>query len=174
MANQLLIITVLCNDQPGIVRQLADMISNHDGNWLESHMNRLAGKFAGTITVDIANQDRETLSAALKGLSSEGIQVLVDTASTPSTQTGKTITFDVVGPDRKGIISEIAQAFSEKGINIEDMQTACSSMPWSGEPLFEAQGILLAPAEINTEELLDQLDIIEDKLGLDITLSETL
>ena len=59
-------------------------------------------------------------------------------------------------------------------INIDEMETECSSMPWSGEPLFQASGLLSAPAEINTDDLLQQLDAIEEKLGVDITLSTTL
>ena len=47
-------------------------------------------------------------------------------------------------------------------------------MPWSGEPLFEATGILLAPSNTDTDELLQQLATIENKLGVDINLNEQL
>lgn len=174
MANQLIIITLLSDDQPGIVQQLAHVISTHNGNWLESRMAQLAGKFAGILKVNIDSAHTQALTNALKQLSGDGIQILVEHADTLAATEGCKLTFELVGADRIGIIQEISQAFVEKGINIDEMETTCSSMPWSGEPLFEAKGKLLAPAGIDTNELLDQLDVIEEKLGVDITLSTTL
>ena len=174
MAQQLLVITLLSNDQPGIVKQLADVISTHKGNWLESRMSQLAGKFAGILKVSIDNPHSDTLIEALKQLGDSGIQVLVEHADQLAVDQGKTLTFELVGADRMGIVSEISQAFSEKGINIDELETHCSSMPWSGEPLFEANGLLIAPNDIDTEQLMEHLDAIEDKLGVDITLTEQL
>ena len=174
MAQQLIVITLLSDDQPGVVQQVADIVSQHNGNWLESRMAQLAGKFAGILKVGIEPQHLEALTIALNQLSLSGIQILIDTADSIANATGKTLTFDLVGADRVGIVNEIAQAFSEKGINIDELETQCSSMPWSGEPLFEATGILLAPSNIDTDELLQQLATIENKLGIDINLNEQL
>lgn len=174
MSNQVLIITLLSDDQPGIVQQLAQVISDHQGNWLESRMAQLAGKFAGILKVTIDSSRTDTLTQALKQLSGDGIQILIDNATETENSQGNMLTFELVGADRIGIVNEISQAFAAKNINIDEMETQCSSMPWSGEPLFEAKGKLLAPAGVDTEELLDQLDIIEEKLAVDITISTTL
>lgn len=174
MSNQVLIITLLSDDQPGIVQQLAQVISDHQGNWLESRMAQLAGKFAGILKVTIDSSHTDALTQALKQLSGDGIQILIDNATEIEKTQGSMLTFELVGADRVGIVNEISQAFAAKNINIDEMETQCSSMPWSGEPLFEAKGKLLAPAGIDTEELLDQLDIIEEKLAVDITISTTL
>lgn len=174
MAQQILVITLLSNDHPGIVKQVADVVSAHKGNWLESRMSQLAGKFAGILKVSVDEATNAELTQALSTLSESGIQVLVEKAETLEPEQGKTLTFELVGADRIGIVSEISQAFSEKGINIDELETHCSSMPWSGEPLFEANGLLVAPSDIDTEQLMDHLDAIEDKLGVDITLTEQL
>lgn len=42
-----LVLTVIADDKPGIVEQLAATITEHGGNWLESRMAQMAGKFAG-------------------------------------------------------------------------------------------------------------------------------
>ncbi len=42
-----LVLTIIGEDRPGIVELLAKIISDHSGNWLESSMSQLAGKFAG-------------------------------------------------------------------------------------------------------------------------------
>ena len=175
MPKQHIVITLLSNDKPGVVQNVADIIANTGGNWLESRMSQLAGKFAGILKVSIDTDKADTLSAALKGLSASGIQVLIDHSEEEhSGQQGKTLAFELIGADRVGIVSEIANAFSEKGINIDELETRCSSMPWSGEPLFEATGLLIAPDTIDKEDLLNRLDGIEDKLGLDISITEQL
>lgn len=174
MANQLVVITLLSDDKPGIVKQLADVVSQHQGNWLESQMTQLAGKFAGILKISIDASHTAALTQSLNNLSASGIQVLVENANDVKPIEGKTLTFELVGSDRQGIVSEISQAFADKGINIDNIETQCSSMPWSGEPLFEATGILIAPVDTNTEALADQLCAIEDQLGIDITLTATL
>jgi len=175
MAKQLLVITLLSNDQPGVVQQLAELISLHEGNWLESRMSQLAGKFAGILKVSINREQVTALTTSLNTLSEHGIQILIDntTEETPASN-GKVLTFEVAGADRVGIVSEISHAFSEKGINIDELETWCSSIPWSGDPLFKATGALLAPLDINTEKLLEHLDNIENTLGVDISLNEQL
>ncbi len=174
MAKQLIVITLLSNDQPGIVQQLASIISQHQGSWLESRMSQLAGKFAGILKVSVDKQHSPTLCEALKQLSGEGIQLLIETSRDLEQAQGHYLNFELVGADRLGIVSEISQAFAQTGINIDEMETQCSSMPWSGEPLFEAKGSLFAPADIDMNQLMDQLDEIEEKLGVDLTLSTTL
>ena len=51
-----LVLTVIGPDRPGIVEQLSDQVLAVGGNWEESRMTRLAGKFAGLlrVSVDIA------------------------------------------------------------------------------------------------------------------------
>jgi len=174
MSKHYFVITLLSNDQPGVVQQLADVISQHNGNWLESRMAQLAGKFAGILKVSIAPEQAGALTASLQQLCQSGIQLNIEDTSELSPLQGKTLAFELAGADRVGIISEISQAFAEKGISIDEMETYFSSMPWSGDPLFEAVGALIAPTAMDTKDLLDKLDEIEDSLGVDIKLTEQL
>ena len=48
-----LILTIIGEDKPGIVESLAEVIADHSGNWLESSMSHLAGKFAGILRVGV-------------------------------------------------------------------------------------------------------------------------
>ena len=68
-----LVLTVIGDDKPGLVEMLADTVARHSGNWLESNMSHLAGKFAGILRVSVADahadaliQDLQKLSSALK------------------------------------------------------------------------------------------------------------
>jgi glycine cleavage system regulatory protein len=166
--NQHLVLTVISADRPGVVQLLAKTIHAHHGSWLESRMAHLAGKFAGILQVAVPNENHTQLREALTALSNEGLQVVVELAEQTSRRDDHHFAFSVAGPDRTGIVAEISDAFAGRGISVEELETDCSSMPWSGEPLFEATGFICVPVEVNMDDLYDQLDVIADELAVDI------
>lgn len=168
-----LILSVLSDDRPGVTRRIAESVARLQGNWLESRLTQLAGKFAGVIRIRLAEERVAELQAVMSSLAEQGIRVLVEELQTTAQQDqGRTATFSAVGPDRPGIVLEITQAFTQYNINIAELNTNCSSMPYSGEPLFEAEGILHVPTGTDLEQLMGQLDTIADTLGVDIILEE--
>lgn len=167
-----LVLTILSDDKPGVVELLAQTITHHQGNWLESRMAHLAGKFAGILQVAVDSESDAALREALLELSDQGIKIQVDSASSSIPTTGKRFQFSVVGNDRPGIVYEIAQAFAGRNINMSELETACSSMPWSGDPMFEATGLIQVPGSVDMDALWDQLDTIADELAVDIRLEE--
>lgn len=60
------IITFIGDDRPGLVESLSQVISDHNGNWLESRLSQLAGKFAGLISVSVPEESTAALQVALK------------------------------------------------------------------------------------------------------------
>jgi glycine cleavage system regulatory protein len=167
------ILSVLSDDRPGVIRHIAELVAKQQGNWLESRLTQLAGKFAGVIRISLAEGKIDDLQASLQGLAERGIKVVIDELQTVApAERGRTATFSAVGPDRPGIVLEITQALTQYNINIADLNTNCSSMPYSGEPLFEAEGLLHVPASTDLEQLAGQLDTIADALGIDISLEE--
>lgn len=171
--NTQLVLTVLCDDRPGVVEQLAQTISQHHGNWLESRMAQLAGKFAGILQIAVADTHQAELRSALNKLAEQGFKIVIEDAVSISKPDCREFSFSVVGNDRPGIVHEIAQAFAARHINMGELETACSSMPWSGEPLFEATGIIEVPKTVDMNELYDYLDKIADELAVDIRLESS-
>lgn len=168
-----LVLTVISDDKPGVVETLAKTIGEHGGNWLECRMSHLAGKFAGILRVSVESEKLDELSASLQDL--PGLKVIVETAAVASSdceKTEKALSFNLVGNDRPGIVHEVAQALASRDINVDKLDTDYSSMPWSGEPMFTASGLLKIPAQTNMDEFQDQLDTISDELAVDITLEE--
>ena len=169
---QTLIVSILCKDRPGITKQFAQPISLYGGNWLESQLVQMAGKFAGVIRVGVPSEQAKTLEKALLALSGTGVQIQIDHAEQAANSTTENLAqFSLAGPDRKGIVFEISQAFAEHQINIESLNTHCSSMPYSGDPLFEADGTISVPQNIDIDELQEQLLSIADQLGVDVQLT---
>ena len=168
-----LVITVISDDKPGIVKQLATTVAEFGGNWLESRLSHLAGKFAGVIRVSADPAQLEQLEAALANLVSQHIRVSMEESSdAPSKGMVRQATFTALGPDRAGIVKEIAQAFTEYNINVEELSTNCSSMPYSGDPLFEAEGVLHLSDTTDLDRLTEQLELIADNLAIDIRITE--
>lgn len=168
--NNYLVLTIISDDKPGLVELLAKTVSDHGGNWLESRMAHLAGKFAGILQIAVAPEQQATLTEALNQLSNKGVKVVVEAAQGVAKPASQAFNFSVIGPDRSGIVREIAQAFAGRNINMDELETDYSSMPWSGEPMFEATGIIEVPDTVDMDELQDQLDRIADELAVDIRL----
>ena len=71
------IITFIGDDRPGLVEELSSTISSLQGNWQESRLSQLAGKFAGLIRVSLPADQGTKLEQALKALSEKGLSVRV-------------------------------------------------------------------------------------------------
>ncbi|MFT5085158.1 MAG: glycine cleavage system regulatory protein [Lentisphaeria bacterium] len=168
-----LILTVISDDKPGVVEAIANVVSKHEGNWLESRLAQLAGKFAGVIRVTVPEEQKDALIVQMAALQNRDIGVTVDTyRETPHVTPHKQASFHAVGPDRLGIVWELSQAFARSQINLAELETKLSSMAYSGEPLFEACGQLEIPIDIDLQSIHDTLDTIADALALDISLNE--
>ncbi|MET0357402.1 MAG: ACT domain-containing protein [Cellvibrio sp.] len=165
-----LVLTIISDDKPGVVEALAQTIAQHQGNWLESRMAQLAGKFAGILQIAVDTENEAALREALANLAHQGLKIVTESAAETIKSAGKEFQFSVVGNDRPGIVFEIAQAFASRHINMSELETACSSMPWSGEPMFEATGLIQVPKSVDMDELYDQLDTIADELAVDVRL----
>jgi glycine cleavage system regulatory protein len=168
-----LVLTVIGNDRPGLVSALSDTIAGFEGNWTETRMATLAGKFAGILLVTVPQARSEALIAALRKLESRGLQVVVErSAEAVSAAPARVLVLELIGQDRPGIVRDISRVLAERGINIEEMESVCLSGSFSGEALFKAQARLQVPREIATAELRAVLEALANELMVDISLDE--
>jgi glycine cleavage system regulatory protein len=164
------IISFIGEDRPGLVEALSEVISKHGGNWLESRLSQLAGKFTGLISISLPEESLAALQADLKGLPEASISVRVTPCTGQLTDHEQTelITLTILGPDRPGIVREIAAALSSRAINVVDMESFVSSAPMSAELLFHARVEAELPDPGDLEELGDSLDAIANEMDVDI------
>jgi len=168
-----LVMTVIGHDRPGIVEQVARLVAEHGGNWLESRMCRLGGEFAGILRVHVPSDRQEALASALAALSAQGLIVVAqpDTAAAPSAPRAMA-SLEIVGQDRPGIVRQISHALAAQQVNVEELETECCSAPMSGETLFKARARLQIPATCNVGALRQQLEQIASDLLVDISFVE--
>lgn len=165
--------TVLGADRPGLVCSLAELVAEHGGNWLESRMSRLGGQFAGILQVEVPTQKESSLVSALKGLESQGLTVVVYTDQPRAgAAVGRLNVLDIVGQDRPGIVRQISEALTRHEVNVEDLETECTSAAMSGETLFKAHARLSIPESCRTSELRRDLERIAEDLIVEISLAE--
>jgi glycine cleavage system regulatory protein len=168
-----LVLTVLGDDKPGLVEALASTVTAHGGNWLESRMAHLAGKFAGILRVSVPEPNAETLLTALQGLAPYGLRVMAERSLADAPAQGyQWLRLNVVGRDRPGIVRDISQALAQRRINIDEFQTALTSAPMSGEALFTATAQLRVPASVIVTELQAHLEQLAHDLMVDVVLED--
>ena len=78
---------------------------------------------------------------------------------------------EVVAMDNPGIVHEIANFFSSRSINIDDLHTGTYAAPHTGTPMFSLHLVLSMSAEQSVAQLRDAfLDFCEAR-NLDATMS---
>ena len=166
--NTYLVLTVIADDKPGLVETLAEVIADHKGNWLESSMSQLAGKFAGILRVSVSASDTQTLIDALSSLPAE-LKLVVEQAETEElVDAPTTVDLNLVGNDRPGIIREISHALAMLSVNVKQLSSYCEPAPMSGDVLFRAQAVLQVSTEISLESLQGELEQLADDLIVEL------
>jgi glycine cleavage system regulatory protein len=165
-----LILTVIADDRPGLVGELSAAVSAHRGNWLESSLAQLAGKFAGIVRVEVDDADAGALQAAVERLPS--LKVAVTLAAGNPKAGGRRLTLDLVGNDRIGIVKEVAAVLAKHAVNVEKLATRTESGPMASGTLFRAQAELTAPSALDTRALKADLEAISNDLMVEFSLGE--
>ncbi len=180
-----LVLSVIGDDRAGLVHALADIVAAHDGNWTDSRLAELAGKFAGIVVVEVPAAQVEAFRAGLAPL-----QGLLEVAVHPAAQgptgtsggtaaTGgpagpsaddRTVTLEVLGQDRPGIVRAVSEVFARHGVNVAELTTGTREAPMAGGRLFEARADLIVPAAVDVERLRADLEALADEVVVDITL----
>ncbi len=162
------VISVLGDDRAGLVEALSSVIAEHGGNWEQSHMTQLAGKFAGVVLVSIAPQNSERFGAALESLEHTGLLHLSFEEGREVGATGQTIEIRVMGNDHPGIVRELSHLLASRNVSIDDLETGTSPAPMSGGQVFEAVARLRLPAGLSEEELADEIGALAADLMVDV------
>ena len=176
MIIETLVMTLIGADRPGLVELVAKQVADHGGNWLESRMCRLGGRFAGIVRVEVPGGHRSALEVALAGLGAAGLSVVVQ-AEPPTTASaaaggGRLAVVELVGHDRPGIVRAVAAIFARHGVNVEEFSSAREGAPMGGGILIQARVSLRVPASVHLPSLRADLERIAADLMVDLNLRE--
>ncbi|MBS25412.1 MAG: glycine cleavage system protein R [Gammaproteobacteria bacterium] len=166
-----LVLTAIGEDKPGLVESLAEVIADNSGNWLESSMSQLAGKFAGILRVSVNDSEADQLISALDGISDQLTLVIERANSDVEIESPQTVELNLIGNDRPGIIREFSHALASLSVNVEQLSTECISAPMSSDMLFKAKANLKVPVGLELELLQREIERLADDLIVEVHLN---
>ena len=164
-----IILTVLGSDRPGLTQALAGAVLEAGGNWLESHLSHLGGKFVGSVLADVPKGNLARLEQAIHGVDASGLQVSIVFAGEDVQQGGRGLAVELVGQDRPGIVREVSAVLAELGANIEDFSSATENTAWSGELLFRAKARVTLPEGVTADRVQQALEAISGEIMVDFS-----
>ena len=165
-----LVMTIIAADRPGLVDRVATCVADHGGNWLESRMCHLGGRFAGIARVEVPAEKLTGLKRALHGLEADGLRVVVESGAGAVSGGGVSATLELVGNDRPGILRSVTGVLAAHGVNVEELSSECVPAPMGGGDLFQARARVLVPSGVKLETVRADLEKIAQDLMVDLKL----
>lgn len=164
------VLTAIGDDRAGLVNALADVVARHGGNWEQSEMAELAGKFAGIVMVTVPDARADELVAALGSL--EGVLDVHAHRGGSERPPSQRVALALMGTDRPGIVREVSAVLARHGVSIGQLATATREAPMAGGMLFEADAVLDVPAGVTATTLRAELEAVAGELMVDIDLED--
>jgi len=168
-----LVISALGADRPGIVDELSNIIYNHSLNIEDSRMTVLGGEFAVLLLVSGEQSAINALQTQANDIEQAlQMRLLIKVTAEPgSADNAIPYAVEVAALDHPGIVNNIASFFSERDINIVNLQTESYSAPHTGSPMFALHMTVGISADTNIAKLRDAFMQVCDELNLDAELT---
>ncbi|WEJ63417.1 glycine cleavage system protein R [Thiomicrorhabdus lithotrophica] len=168
-----IVISVLGNDSPGLVESLSKIIVAHEGEWIESRMASLAGKFAGILRIDLPATKVRSFQIALQNAENLGLSVIFEeSVSSQRTPVENQFEIELIGQDQPGIVHRISSALAQMHANVDELHTEVIEASMSGESLFKANIKLHIASDVKSSEIRELLEDLANELIVDIELLE--
>jgi len=169
-----IVLTFSGTDRTGIVEDLTKHLLDLGGNVETSRMARLGGEFAVLMLVSVPEEKLTDLDKKVQGLMGKGFKVTTSPTSRTYAESHAgwlPCQIEILGADHEGIIHEVAQALSKRGINIESMDTETSPAPVTGTPLFSMNALVIIPPDLPFKKLEKALEDAGRRLQVDINIT---
>ncbi|MCP4110340.1 MAG: hypothetical protein GY749_33260 [Desulfobacteraceae bacterium] len=172
------LLTAFCEDRPGIVADISQVIYENGCNLEDSTMTSLAGEFAIILLFSPLSAGEETdlkekLSMECRRLEKEkGITAFIRPVSYEG---GKPKTdyysknLHVEGQDHAGIVFKVSRFLADSDINIATLNSEVKFSPESGSPIYSMELSIEIPPDVSLQTLEQGLNQIGDQLNVDIT-----
>lgn len=168
MSNQL-VIAAIGEDRPGLVDNLASWILDSGCNIADSRMTVLGGEFAVLLLIEGQWNSLAKLEDQIEQVQ-ERLGMTISLKRTEQKKPAGALlpyAVDVVALDHPGIVHNLANFFSQRGINIQDLSTSNYSAAHTGTQMFSVHLVLNVPGEIQVAGLREEFLDFCDQLNLD-------
>lgn len=168
-----IVLTIIADDQPGIIKTVSETLYKHDGSWSQSSMSSLAGQFAGILLASVPAEKARACVKQLEGLEARGIHVtahISEETQTPGDTKTHEYRLDLVGNNRTGIVHDITTILTNHDVSVHKLETFIESASMGGGNLFKAKAQLLVPLSADIDVLVSELEEMANELMVDIRL----
>lgn len=164
-----LVISALGEDRPGLVNDLSRSVLDAGCSIADSRMTVLGGDFAIILLVTGNWNAVAKLEDQLPPLA-ERLGMTITSRRTALREPSANLlpyAVDVVALDNPGIVYNLANFFSSRQINIQDMTTSSYAAAHTGTPMFSVHMRVDIPARLHIATLRDEFMDFCDQLNLD-------
>jgi glycine cleavage system regulatory protein len=169
LMNTSIVLTIIAEDQPGIIKNISAALDKHGGSWTQSSMSSLAGHFAGILLASVPSDKANGCLKELKGLEALGLKVIAHVSNElVATDAAGEYTLDVVGNDRRGIINAIARVLAGHDVNVNNLESEVESAAMGGGEIFRAQAQMFIPPSVDIDVLEGEIEDIANDLMVKI------
>ncbi|VAW83230.1 Glycine cleavage system transcriptional antiactivator GcvR [hydrothermal vent metagenome] len=167
--NNQLVIAALGEDRPGLVDRLSGWVTDSGCNIADSRMTVLGGEFAVLLLVTGNWNNLAKLENQCDSMQEQLGMTLHIKRTEPRSATGDFLPYgvDVVSLDHPGIVHNLANFFSQRNINIQDLSTSTYAAAHTGTQMFAVHMALDVPASIHIATLREEFLDFCDRLNLD-------
>ena len=166
-----MVITLIGDDRPGIVETVSRILVEHQGEWVESHMSNLVGKFAGILHVNVPLEQADAFKQDILSEKTSGLSIRVEEVVVEENKpAGQSYHLELVGQDRPGIVHRISSALANNGATVEELETEVIDASMSGEQLFKASISLSMCDGCSIDTLREVVEKLANELIVDIEL----
>lgn len=165
----LLVISAIGQDQPGIVDAIARAILESGNNIVDSRMTVLGGEFAIILLIAGQWNTLTKLEDSLPKLEKQWTLTITTKRTSDKAPAGDLLPYavEVVALDHPGIVHHLANFFSTRNINIQDLVTNRYAAAHTGSPMFSVNIVVNIPADCHISSLREQFTEFCDELNLD-------
>ena len=167
--SQLIVISAVGSDRTGVVQDLSKVILSCDGNIEESRMTTLGSEFAMLLLVSGNWNSLVKLEDQLDQMQTKLGMTLSVKRTEKQQRSGAFLPYavDVVALDHPGIVHSLANFFSQRSINIQDLSTSSYAAAHTGTLMFSVHISLDVPADTHIASLREEFLDFCDRLNLD-------
>jgi glycine cleavage system transcriptional repressor len=167
-----LVISALGTDRPGIVQEISRAVLDSGCNIEDSRMTVLGGEFAVLMLISGNWNSIAKLEGMLPGLQEKLDLTVISKRTKPRPASDNLLPYavEVVTMDHPGIVHEVANFFSGRRINIEDLYTDSYRAAHTGTPMFNMSMRINIPADLSISTLREEFMDFCDELNLDAVL----
>ncbi len=167
--SQLIVLSAIGTDRPGVVKEFSKAILDCGGNIEESRMTRLGAEFAVLMLISGNWHTPAKLEKALDELADKHSLVINLKKTGTGTAHDDCIPYgiDVICLDQSGIVFHLSDFFTSRGMEICDVATRRYAAPHTGAPMFAVQMTVSVPGSAPIGQLRDDFHDLCEQLNLD-------